>query len=78
MSPTDLIRNYPHLVVLGTGLSFGFIVVSNLVFEFVFIFLNDEWKAEPISQMVYWFQGRIILAHICDEPKGLKTNMCMV
>ena len=47
LSPTDLIRNYPHLVVLGTGLAFGFIV------------------------------GRIILAHICDEPKGLKTNMCM-
>ena len=24
------------------------------------------------------FQGRMILAHICDEPKGLKTSMCMV
>lgn len=23
-------------------------------------------------------QGRMILAHLCDEPKGLKTNMCMV
>ncbi|GAY63730.1 hypothetical protein CUMW_227960 [Citrus unshiu] len=21
--------------------------------------------------------GRMILAHLCDEPKGLKTNMCM-
>ena len=28
LSPTDLIRNYPHLVVLGTGLAFGFLVVS--------------------------------------------------
>uniref|UniRef100_A0A7N2L766 Reverse transcriptase zinc-binding domain-containing protein n=1 Tax=Quercus lobata TaxID=97700 RepID=A0A7N2L766_QUELO len=22
-------------------------------------------------------KGRMILAHLCDEPKGLKTNMCM-
>lgn len=28
--------------------------------------------------MGLWFQGRVILAHLCDEPKGLKTNMCMV
>ncbi|WRX15453.1 hypothetical protein QQP08_007940 [Theobroma cacao] len=39
--------NYPHLIILGTGLAFGFLV------------------------------GRMILAHLCDEPKGLKTNMCM-
>ncbi|XP_062077040.1 choline/ethanolaminephosphotransferase 1-like [Humulus lupulus] len=47
LSPSDIIRSYPHLVVLGTGLAFGFLV------------------------------GRMILAHLCDEPKGLKTGMCM-
>ncbi|KAJ8769411.1 hypothetical protein K2173_002731 [Erythroxylum novogranatense] len=47
LSPSDIMGNYPHLVVLGTGLAFGFLV------------------------------GRMILAHLCDEPKGLKTNMCM-
>ncbi|EFH38435.1 hypothetical protein ARALYDRAFT_333426 [Arabidopsis lyrata subsp. lyrata] len=47
LSPINLIATYPHLVVLGTGLAFGFLV------------------------------GRMILAHLCDEPKGLKTNMCM-
>ncbi|KAI3861364.1 hypothetical protein MKX03_016179 [Papaver bracteatum] len=47
LSPSDIIRNYPHLVVLGSGLAFGFLV------------------------------GRMILAHLCDEPKGLKTGMCM-
>ncbi|KAG6426163.1 hypothetical protein SASPL_110381 [Salvia splendens] len=47
LSPLDLLGNYPHLVILGIGLSFGFLV------------------------------GRMILAHICDEPKGLKTSMCM-
>ncbi|KAF3678297.1 Choline/ethanolaminephosphotransferase 1, partial [Capsicum annuum] len=45
--PRALAMNYPHLVVIGTGLAFGFLV------------------------------GRLILAHLCDEPKGLKTNMCM-
>ncbi|OMO75502.1 CDP-alcohol phosphatidyltransferase [Corchorus capsularis] len=47
LSPSDIMGSYPHLVVLGTGLAFGFLV------------------------------GRMILAHLCDEPKGLKTNMCM-
>ncbi|XVE74455.1 hypothetical protein DITRI_Ditri12bG0018700 [Diplodiscus trichospermus] len=47
LSPSDVMANYPHLVILGTGLAFGFLV------------------------------GRMILAHLCDEPKGLKTNMCM-
>ncbi|KAL9253115.1 Choline/ethanolaminephosphotransferase 1-like protein [Drosera capensis] len=47
LSPSDLIRNYPHLVIVGSGLAFGFLV------------------------------GRMILAHLCDEPKGLKTGMCM-
>ncbi|KAK3421774.1 choline/ethanolaminephosphotransferase 1 [Eucalyptus grandis] len=47
LSPSDIMGRYPHLVVIGTGLAFGFLV------------------------------GRMILAHLCDEPKGLKTNMCM-
>ncbi|XP_057988319.1 choline/ethanolaminephosphotransferase 1 isoform X3 [Hevea brasiliensis] len=47
LSPSDIMGKYPHLVILGTGLAFGFLV------------------------------GRMILAHLCDEPKGLKTNMCM-
>ncbi|XP_004487395.1 choline/ethanolaminephosphotransferase 1 [Cicer arietinum] len=47
LSPSDIIANYPHLVVMGTGLTFGYLV------------------------------GRMILAHLCDEPKGLKTGMCM-
>ncbi|XP_057963014.1 choline/ethanolaminephosphotransferase 1 isoform X1 [Malania oleifera] len=47
LSPSDIMGNYPHLVILGSGLAFGFLV------------------------------GRMILAHLCDEPKGLKTGMCM-
>ncbi|KAJ7943247.1 Choline/ethanolaminephosphotransferase 1 [Quillaja saponaria] len=47
LSPSNIMENYIHLVVIGTGLAFGFLV------------------------------GRMILAHLCDEPKGLKTGMCM-
>ncbi|XP_051122394.1 choline/ethanolaminephosphotransferase 1-like isoform X1 [Andrographis paniculata] len=47
LSPSDLMGNYPHLIILSIGLAFGFLV------------------------------GRMVLAHLCDEPKGLKTNMCM-
>ncbi|XP_054823105.1 choline/ethanolaminephosphotransferase 1-like [Prosopis cineraria] len=47
LSPSDILGDYPHLVVLGAGLAFGFLV------------------------------GRMILSHLCDEPKGLKTGMCM-
>ncbi|KAK4263697.1 hypothetical protein QN277_029078 [Acacia crassicarpa] len=47
LSPSDILGDYPHLVIIGTGLAFGFLV------------------------------GRMILSHLCDEPKGLKTGMCM-
>lgn len=47
LSPYDVMRNHPHLLIIGTGFAFGFLV------------------------------GRMILAHLCDEPKGLKTGMCM-
>ncbi|XP_078440010.1 choline/ethanolaminephosphotransferase 1-like [Wolffia australiana] len=47
LSPDDIMKNNPHLLLIGTGLAFGFLV------------------------------GRMILAHLCDEPKGLKTGMCV-
>ncbi|KAK8979517.1 hypothetical protein V6N11_073514 [Hibiscus sabdariffa] len=38
---------------------------------------NDKLSA--FSYTGYWtcIRGRMILAHLCDEPRGLKTNMCM-
>ncbi|XP_020261756.1 choline/ethanolaminephosphotransferase 1-like isoform X2 [Asparagus officinalis] len=47
LSPSDVMRNHPHLLVTGAGFAFGYLV------------------------------GRMILAHLCDEHKGLKTGMCM-
>ncbi|KAL2623222.1 hypothetical protein R1flu_003427 [Riccia fluitans] len=46
LSPSDILATQPHLLLLGSGFAFGFLV------------------------------GRLILAHLCDEPKGLKTSMC--
>ena len=31
LSPNDIIGNYPHLVVVGTGLAFGFLVVRYML-----------------------------------------------
>lgn len=54
LSPINLIETYPHLVVLGTGLAFGFLVVSiyflvtiipkscNSKGVYVFLFLREE------------------------------------
>ncbi|XP_058081745.1 choline/ethanolaminephosphotransferase 1-like isoform X2 [Magnolia sinica] len=47
LSPSDIMGTQPHLLIVGTGFAFGFLV------------------------------GRMILAHLCDEPKGLKTGMCL-
>eukprot|EP00252_Welwitschia_mirabilis_P026871 TRINITY_DN8981_c0_g1_i1.p1 TRINITY_DN8981_c0_g1~~TRINITY_DN8981_c0_g1_i1.p1 ORF type:complete len:390 (-),score=40.41 TRINITY_DN8981_c0_g1_i1:507-1676(-) len=47
LSPSDVLGNEPHLLLVGSGFAFGYLV------------------------------GRMILAHLCDEPKGLKTGMCM-
>jgi ethanolaminephosphotransferase len=46
VSPSDILRFQPHLVMMGAGFAFAYLV------------------------------GRLILAHLCDEPKGLKTGMC--
>ncbi|KAH7373964.1 hypothetical protein KP509_17G081300 [Ceratopteris richardii] len=47
LSPTDILSNQAHLLIIGSGFGFGYMV------------------------------GRMILAHLCDEPKGLKTAMCL-
>ncbi|KAJ6824278.1 choline/ethanolaminephosphotransferase 1-like isoform X1 [Iris pallida] len=47
LSPSDIMRNHPHLLIVGTGFAFGYLV------------------------------GRMILAHLCDEFKGLKSGMCL-
>lgn len=45
ISPSDILGVHPHLVLIGIGFAFAYLV------------------------------GRMILAQLCDEPKGLKTGM---
>lgn len=73
MSPSDLMGNYPHMVVMGTGLAFGFLVVR-LSYRYCFL-ICENWQSHI---GVFVWQGRMILSHLCDEPKGLKTSMCVV
>lgn len=47
LSPSDILQSQPHLLMVGSGFAFGYMV------------------------------GRMILAHLCDEPEGLKTGMCV-
>ena len=45
LSPSDIIATYPHLIVVGTGLAFGFLVVrryrSGLIVSSYLIYLSD-------------------------------------
>ncbi|KAG6757835.1 hypothetical protein POTOM_038161 [Populus tomentosa] len=90
LSPSDLMANYPHLVVLGTGLAFGFLVMHlpfiavMCTFEVDLAHYQGSYKWVLGSwDLLYSFacaavvEGRMILSHLCDEPKGLKTNMCL-
>lgn len=51
--------------------SCGDIILINLVVSILCI-------ASELIPFLPYSQGRMILAHLCDEPKGLKTSMCMV
>lgn len=64
---------------MGIGLAFGFLVVRYESFLLIFLIkinLCKDWREDQYEQL--YLQGRMILAHLCDEPKGLKTNMALV
>ncbi|KVI09614.1 hypothetical protein Ccrd_011993 [Cynara cardunculus var. scolymus] len=101
MSPSNLIVNYPHMVVMGTGLAFGFLVVRKtllynvkpLGFSFTLYacacialtsslvgpvaIVDHLGKLRNCANFTFLILGRMILSHLCDEPKGLKTSMSM-
>ncbi|KAL5078415.1 hypothetical protein RYX36_017399 [Vicia faba] len=89
LSPSDIIASYPHLVVMGTGLAFGYLVVRYLQLKsekkyclrhhfssLLFIDILTPCVTK-LSEESLILQGRMILAHFCEEPKGLKTGMCL-
>lgn len=55
LSPSDIIANYPHLIVVGTGLAFGFLVVRHLSF-----FLSDLIVFLPLWSDFFWTTAQIM------------------
>ena len=57
------------------------IICSIFFLWYAFLFLHSSYFFSYTHGLKMWSlccQGRMILAHLCDEPKGLKTGMCMV
>lgn len=52
LSPAEIIRKYPHFVVLGTGLAFGFLVVGYNYLSFSFQFSYLFWISDLIFIIV--------------------------
>ncbi|KAK4763738.1 hypothetical protein SAY87_013176 [Trapa incisa] len=62
---------YPFFVLLGGVLAWDYLSPNNLIESYPHLFVTGTGLAFG------FLVGRMILAHLCDEPKGLKTNMCM-
>lgn len=63
---------YPFVVLLGGVLLWEYISPSGLMANYPHLFIVGTGLAFG------FLVGRMILSHLCDEPKGLKTSMCMV
>lgn len=54
LSPSDIMRNQPHLLIIGTGFAFGFLVVRPIVVTgYVFAFVQSmPCVAVPFSLLL--------------------------
>ncbi|KAM1108903.1 hypothetical protein ACFX13_008488 [Malus domestica] len=62
---------YPFLVLLVGVLAWGYLSPADIVGNYPHLVVLGSGLAFG------YLVGRLILAHLCDEPKGLKTGMCM-
>ncbi|CAA0825585.1 Choline/ethanolaminephosphotransferase 1 [Striga hermonthica] len=62
---------YPFAMLLGGVLLWEYLSTSGLMNNYPHLVILS------IGLAFGFLVGRMILAHLCDEPKGLKTNMCM-
>ncbi|XP_019164796.1 PREDICTED: choline/ethanolaminephosphotransferase 1-like isoform X1 [Ipomoea nil] len=62
---------YPFVVLLGGVLLWEYISPYGLMGNYPHLFIVGTGLAFG------FLVGRMILSHLCDEPKGLKTSMCM-
>ncbi|XP_020522671.1 choline/ethanolaminephosphotransferase 1 isoform X2 [Amborella trichopoda] len=61
----------PFIALLGGVLTWAFLSPSDIVHTQPYLLVLGTGSAFG------FLVGRMILAHLCDEPKGLKTGMCM-
>lgn len=62
---------YPCVVLICGVLGWDYLSPSGVKDKYPHLFIMGTGLAFG------FLVGRMILAHLCDEPKGLKTNMCM-
>ncbi|KAL8549317.1 hypothetical protein ACS0TY_008240 [Phlomoides rotata] len=62
---------YPFVVLISGVLVWDYLSPSDVLSKYPHLFIMGTGLAFG------FLVGRMILAHLCDEPKGLKTNMCM-
>ncbi|KAM0989802.1 hypothetical protein ACFX2C_008399 [Malus domestica] len=62
---------YPFVVLLVGVLAWGYLSPADIVGNYPHLVVLGSGLAFG------YLVGRLILAHLCDEPKGLKTGMCM-
>ncbi|TQD83610.1 hypothetical protein C1H46_030848 [Malus baccata] len=62
---------YPFVVLLVGVLAWGYLSPADIMGNYPHLVVLGSGLAFG------YLVGRLILAHLCDEPKGLKTGMCM-
>ncbi|OIV96343.1 hypothetical protein TanjilG_09770 [Lupinus angustifolius] len=69
--PLALAMLYPFVVLVGGVLVWDYLSPSDILGAYPHLAIIGT------GLIFGYLVGRMILAHLCDEPKGLKTGMCM-
>ncbi|KAK4786005.1 hypothetical protein SAY86_002694 [Trapa natans] len=63
---------FPFFILLGGVLAWDYLSINNLIESYPQLVVTGTGLAFG------FLVGRMILAHLCDEPKGLNTNTSMI
>ena len=69
--PLALAMLYPFIVLVGCVLLWDYLSPTEIMTNYPHLVVIGT------GLIFGYLVGRMILAHLCDEPKGLKTGMCM-
>ncbi|GJN00636.1 hypothetical protein PR202_ga17832 [Eleusine coracana subsp. coracana] len=72
LSPSDIMRNQPHLLVIGTGFNFGYLVVSSLLLALLLDYLKLTYivKKNSISNSLVFLPLALANALIAKINDG--------